>query len=369
MNIPLVDLKAQYNNIKKEIDTAIQSVLDTSAYILGKAVADFECEFAKSHEMQHCVAVGSGTDALHVALWAAGISREDEVITVPFTFIATVEAITLLGAKPVFVDIDPKTYTLDSGKLKAAITSKTKAVLPVHLYGQPAAMDDINMIAQQNNLLVLEDAAQAHLAKYRGKYVGHFGKAACFSFYPGKNLGAYGEAGAVLTSDDTMARKIRMLRDHGQSEKYKHEFWGHNYRMDGIQGAVLGVKLKHLDKWTERRRQIVKTYRDLLNGIGDLVFPYERPDVFHVYHQFVLRSKYRTALQEFLAQRGVATGLHYPIGLHMQHAYKHLGYEKGDFPNTEAVADECISLPVYAELTESQIQYVTEAVKAYFRQV
>lgn len=367
MNIPLIDLKAQYRSIKSEIDEAIQNVIDSSAFILGKAVTEFEADFAKSHEMLHCVAVGSGTDALHVALWALGVSPRDEVITVPFTFIATVEAITLLGAKPVFVDIDPKTYTLDPTKLNAAITPQTRAILPVHLYGQPAAMDDINIIARQHNLIVLEDAAQAHLAKYRGKFVGHFGQAACFSFYPGKNLGAYGEAGAVLTDDATAARAMRMLRDHGQAEKYKHEFWGHNYRMDGIQGAVLGVKLKHLHQWTNRRREIVKAYRELLNGVGDLVFPYEIPDAFHVYHQFVLRTRHRAALQSFLSQRGIATGLHYPIGLHMQQAYNYLGYTRGDFPNTETIADECISLPVYAELTENQIQYVTEGVKNYFK--
>jgi len=367
MNIPLVDLQAQYRSIKPEIDAAIQNVIDTSQFILGKSVHDFEEAFAKAHNAKHCVAVGSGTDALHVALWAAGVAAGDEVITAPFTFIATVEAISLLGAKPVFVDIDSRTFTMDPAKVERAITSRTRAILPVHLYGQPAEMDKLTDIARRHGVILVEDAAQAHLAKYQGKSVSGFGKAACFSFYPGKNLGAYGEAGAVLTNDDALAVKMRKLRDHGQVEKYNHEIWGHNYRMDGFQGAVLGVKLRYLGQWTERRRQIAKLYREHLTGVGDLVLPFESPEVYHVYHLFVLRTKRRSALQQYLTERGIATGLHYPIALHMQPAYVHLGYKKGDFPVSEKTADECMSLPIYAELTEEQIGYIADQVKAFFR--
>jgi len=367
MNIPLVDLQAQYRSIKPEIDAAIQNVIDTSQFILGKAVHDFEEAFAKAHGVKHCIAVGSGTDALHVALWAAGIKEGDEVITVPFTFIATVEAISLLGAKPVFVDIDPKTYTMDPSKVERAITPRTKAILPVHLYGQPAAMDELSEIARRHKLILIEDAAQAHLAKYHGKYVGQFGALTCFSFYPGKNLGAYGEAGAVITDDESLAAKMRKLRDHGQSEKYKHEMWGHNYRMDGFQGAVLGVKLKYLPRWTQRRRQIAGLYRKLLNGVGDLVLPFEAPNVEHVYHLFSVRTKRRSDLQKYLAGKGIATGLHYPIPLHMQPAYLHLGYHKGDFPVSEAVAGDCLSLPVFADLTDEQVGFVADCVKEFYR--
>jgi dTDP-4-amino-4,6-dideoxygalactose transaminase len=367
MNIQLVDLKAQYLTIKPEVDAALQDVINNTAFILGKAVSNFESAFAKAHGVKHCVAVGSGTDALHAALWSAGVSAGDEVITVPFTFIATAEAISLLGAKPIFVDVDPKTYTMDPAKIERAITPKTKAILPVHLYGQPAAMDEILSIARKHNLLLIEDAAQAHLAKYRGKSVGQFGKATCFSFYPGKNLGAYGEAGGVITDDDALALKLRQLRDHGQVEKYNHQFWGHNYRMDGFQGAVLGVKLKYLAQWTERRRQIAQMYRKLLDGVGDLVMPYEAPNIYHVYHLFVLRTKKRVELMKFLSEKGISTGLHYPISLHMQPAYHHLGYKKGDFPVSEVLADECLSLPIYAELTDEQVHYVSSAVKAFFK--
>jgi len=367
MNIPLVDLKAQYNSIKEEVNTAIQNVIDNSAFILGKAVYDFETAFAKAHNVKNCVAVGSGTDALHVALWANQIGHGDEVITVPYTFIATVEAISLVGARPIFIDIEPKTYTMDPEKIEKAITSKTKAIIPVHLYGQPAIMDRIIEIANRHNLIVIEDAAQAHLAKFRGKSIGEFGKATCFSFYPGKNLGAYGEAGAVITNDDNLAKRMLQLRDHGQLEKYKHQFWGHNYRMDGIQGAVLGVKLKYLHQWTERRRQIASLYRKGLGGVGDIILPFESPDAYHVYHLFVIRTKRRIELQKYLSEKGISSGLHYPISLHMQSAYQHLGYKEGDFPVSEISARECISLPIYAELRDEQVNYIVENVKIFYR--
>ncbi|MFI5250975.1 MAG: DegT/DnrJ/EryC1/StrS family aminotransferase [Bacteroidota bacterium] len=366
MEIPLLDLQAQYHTIKNDIDNAIHKILDNSHYILGEAVSDFEVEFAKSHECKHCIGVGSGTDALHLALWVEGIGRGDEVITVPFTFIATVEAISLVGAKPVFVDIDPSTYTLNPLNLKQAITSKTKAVIVVHLYGQTAEMDAIAEICKKHNLLLIEDAAQAHLAKYKTHFVGHFGATTCFSFYPGKNLGAYGEAGAVLTNDPIRAEKIRQLRDHGQTRKYEHKTWGHNYRMDGFQGAVLGVKLKHLQQWTDRKREISDYYRKHLSNIRDLVIPYERPNSYHVYHQFIIRSTRRDDLQKYLNSQGIATGLHYPISLHMQPAYLHLGYIKGDFPVSEQVASECLSLPIYPEMTENQLIFIIQHVQNFF---
>jgi dTDP-4-amino-4,6-dideoxygalactose transaminase len=370
MKVPLADLKAQYQTIKPEIDAAIKQVIESTQFILGKAVNDFEQAFAKAHQIKHCIAVGSGTDALHAALWAIGIGKGEAVVTTPFTFIATVEAISLTGAQPLFVDIDPKTYTMDPNKLedlmKTPKCKSVKAILPIHLYGQPAAMDSIQQIAQKYGVKIIEDAAQSHLAKYDGKFVGNFGEAACFSFYPGKNLGAYGEAGGIITNDDALALKLRRLRDHGQSEKYKHEFWGHNYRMDGIQGAVLGVKLKYLNQWTSKRREIAAKYKQQFDEIPGLVVPFESPKAFHVYHQFVLRTKKRSAFQQYLAEKEIATALHYPIPIHFQEAYLHLGYKPGDFPVSEACADECISIPAHPEMLNEQIDYVINTVKTFF---
>jgi dTDP-4-amino-4,6-dideoxygalactose transaminase len=373
MKVPLADLQSQYRKYQPEIDSAIKSVLDTSQYILGKAVAGFEQAFASAHRTKHCVAVGSGTDALHVALWAAGIGPGMSVVTTPFTFIATVEAISLTGATPVFVDIDPRTYTMDPVKLEAVLAAgpgagkpPVRAILPVHLYGQTADMDALTAIAKKYNVIIIEDACQSHMAKWDNVFVGNFGAAAGFSFYPGKNLGAYGEAGGVLLNDDALAKKVRQLRDHGQSEKYKHEYEGHNYRMDGIQGAVLGAKMKHLDEWTIRRRAIAKTYITLLSGVGDLVLPYEAPKAYHVFHVFAMRTRKRAELQEFLAKKEVATALHYPIPLHLQQAYGHLGYPEGAFPVSEIVAREIISLPLYPELTDDQVQFVVDSVKEFY---
>lgn len=375
MNVPLADLHAQYLTIQSEIDAAIREVIQSSQFILGKAVKEFEEAFAQAHHVRHCVGVGSGTDALHVTLWALGVGPGDVVLTTPFTFIATVEAISLAGARPVFVDIDAKTYTMDPAKLGQVVGSwrknggaqgKLRAVIPVHLYGHPAAMGEIGEIAGDSGLSVIEDACQSHLASLGGRCVGNFGDAACFSFYPGKNLGAYGEAGAVLTNNDALAEKIRLLRDHGQSEKYKHRFWGHNYRMDGIQGAVLGVKLKHLEVWTRRRRELAGTYGSALKDVGDLILPTEMPDACHVYHLFVVRTKRRDALHRYLAGRGIATALHYPIPLHFQEAYRHLGYGKGDFPVSEAAAEECLSLPLFPEITAAQADHVVSSVKSFF---
>jgi dTDP-4-amino-4,6-dideoxygalactose transaminase len=371
MKVPLADLRAQYMSIKPEIDSAISQVIENSQFILGKAVSDFEQAFAQAHKVKYGVAVGSGTDALHASLWAFGIGTGDAVVTTPFTFIATVEAISMTGAQALFVDIDPITYTMDPAKLEHLLRShqpkNIKAVIPVHLYGHPADMGAIGDIASKYKLKVIEDACQSHLARYKDTFVGNFGAAACFSFYPGKNLGAYGEAGGILTGDENLAKKLRQLRDHGQSEKYKHEFWGHNYRMDGIQGAVLGVKLRYLGRWTARRREIAARYKEHLSGVDDLVMPYEAEDVFHVYHLFVVRTKQRSQLQKYLAEKEIATALHYPIPIHFQEAYKHLGYKKGDFPASESAADECVSLPMYAEMSDDQLDYVITNVRSFFK--
>jgi dTDP-4-amino-4,6-dideoxygalactose transaminase len=366
MKVPFVDLNAQYQSLKHEVLPAIERVLESSQFVLGKAVEDFERAFATAHGMKHCIGVGTGTDALHVALWALNIGPGDEVITVPHTFIATAEAISLTGARPVFVDVDPETYTMDPNKLSDAITPRTKALVPVHLYGQPAAMTAIAEVAQRYRIPIVEDACQAHSAQYDGKFVGHFGVAAAFSFYPGKNLGAYGEGGAVTTNDDALAGRIRILRDHGSERKYHHLVVGHNYRLDGIQGAVLGVKLPHLHGWTEARRRHAARYNKLLAGKGDLVLPKEDPRARHVYHLYVVQTAHRDELQKFLSAREIATGLHYPVPLHLQHAYKHLGYKQGDFPVTEALAEKILSLPMYAELTDEQMDAVVEAIEDFF---
>ena len=371
MKVPLADLQLQDRLLKPEIDSAIQNVIETSQFVLGKVVADFERDFAQVHGVRHCIAVGSGTDALHIALWSLGIDSRDTVVTTPFTFIATVEAISLTGARPLFVDVDEQTYNMDPQLLEKLLSKnkEIKAILPVHLYGQPATMDDIMNIAHKYGSLLVEDACQAHLAQYDGKCVGNFGRAACFSFYPGKNLGAFGEAGAVITNDDELAHKMRLLRDHGQAEKYKHGLWGHNYRMDGIQGAVLWVKLKHLRRWTERRREIAQQYSHLLAGVGDIILPLESPKAYHVYHLYVVRTKQRDALQTFLAKREISTAIAYPIPLHFQQAYQHLGYTKGDFPVSEAVAGECLSLPIFAEMTNEQVEYVVSTVRSFFHSI
>lgn len=370
MNVPLADLHKQYLSIKSEIDIAIQNVIDGSQFILGKAVLDFECEFARMHEVNHCIAVGSGTDALHAALWALGIQQGDVVVTTPFTFIATLEAISLTGATPAFVDIDPETFTMDPARLEefmhSSISSNTKAIIPVHLYGQTADMDKIGNIAAHHKLAVVEDACQAHLAKFHERFVGNFGIAGCFSFYPGKNLGAYGEAGAVVTNDAAVDKKLRELRDHGQVQKYRHAFLGHNYRMDGIQGAVLGTKLRHVQGWTDRRRSIAEMYRKRLRGVGDLILPSESSGTYHVYHLFTVRSKHRDALQKFLSNERIATAIAYPIPLHVQEACNHLGYKKSAFPESVRASEECISLPLFAELSDEQVEYVCERVGAFF---
>jgi len=366
MHVPFLDLKAQYTSLKRQMVPAIELLMESSQFILSKGVEDFEHAFAAAHEMKYCVGVGSGTDALHIVLWAYGVGADDEVIIPANTFIATAEAVSLTGAKPVFVEVDPVTHTMDPGSLEKAITKKTKAIIPVHLYGQAAGMNEIMAIANDHNVVVIEDACQAHLAKYHGKYVGHFGVAAAFSFYPGKNLGAYGEAGAVTTNDESLANKLRILRDHGQVTKYQHVIWGLNYRLDAIQATVLNVKLPYLKVWTDSRRGHASTYAERLKDVGDIVTPTERFGNFHVYHLYVIHTVHRDALVKHLLTRDIHTGLHYPIPLHLQQAYKQMSGRKGDFPVTEQQAERGLSLPMYAELTTEQIDYVCTSIRDFF---
>jgi dTDP-4-amino-4,6-dideoxygalactose transaminase len=360
--VPMVDLKAQYEPLKDEIHAALDAVMESSAFILGKAVEDFEKAFAAHHHAKHCVATSCGTSAVHVALMTMGVKAGDEVIVPANTFIATAAAVSHCGATPVFVDMRAQDFCMDPKRILAAITPRTKVVIPVHLYGQPAEMDEICRIAQKHNLKVLEDSCQAHDAQYRGKMVGTIGEAAAFSFYPGKNLGAYGEGGALLTNDDEIARAARMLRDHGSAKRYHHDIVGYNYRMHGFQGAVLGIKLKHLRDWTDRRRWAAGEYRKALAG-ANLTLPIEKEHVRHAYHLFVVRVKDRAKAGAALTENGIAWGIHYPIPVHLTGAYAHLGYKKGDFPVTEAAADEILSIPLYPELTDEIVARVSSTLE------
>lgn len=359
--IPFVDLKAQYHSIKTEVDAAIADVLENSSFILGKHVAAFEEEFAAYCQAPYAIGVNSGTSALHLAMLAAGIGPGDEVITVSMTFVATVAAIGYTGARPVFVDADPVSYTMDPAKIEAAITPRTKAIVPVHLYGQPADMDPILAVARRHNLVVIEDAAQAHGAEYKGKRVGSIGDIGCFSFYPGKNLGAYGEGGAVVTANPEYNRTIRMLRDWGAEKRYHHVLKGYNYRLEGIQGAILRIKLRRLDEWTKSRQAHAREYTRLLAASG-LTTPAEMPFGRHVFHVYALRSPDRASLQQALQEKGVQTGIHYPFPVHLLEAWSELGYSKGSFPVSERIADEELSLPMYAELSPEQVSSVADAI-------
>ena len=361
--IPLADLKAQYRSVKPEIDAAIAGVLEHAQFALGPAVEAFERDFAAYCGATEAVAVNTGTSALHVALLAAGVGPGDEVITVPFTFVATVAAIEYAGAKPVFVDIDPDYCTMDPSALEGAITPRTRAVMPVHLFGQPADMDPIAEIARRHNLAVIEDACQAHGAEYKGRRAGSIGDIGCFSFYPGKNLGAYGEGGAAVTSHPQYADTMRLLRSWGEKTRYEHSIRGFNYRMDGIQGAVLGVKLRHLERWTEARRRLAATYRRLLAGTAART-PRERPGVRHVYHVYAVRLPQRDGWRARLHEMGIQTGVHYPVPMHLQPAYRDLGYKAGDFPVAEAVAGEVLSLPLFPEMTDTQLEEVSGVLRA-----
>jgi dTDP-4-amino-4,6-dideoxygalactose transaminase len=366
MNVPFLDLKAQYKAIKDEVHAAINDVMENTAFAGGPFVAKFEQEFAKFCDCKHAVGVGNGTDALWLSLIALGIKPGDEVITVPNTFIATAEAISFSGAKPVFVDIVEETNNMNPALIAAAITKKTKAIIPVHLFGQPADMDPIMTIAGKHGLYVIEDACQAHGAEYKGKKAGSIGNTGAFSFYPGKNLGAYGEAGAVVTNDDAIAEKMRMFRDHGQAKKYYHGMIGWNARMDGIQGAVLHVKLKYLQGWNDSRRKNAQKYSELLAAIKDVMLPRQAQYAKHIYHIYAIRIKQREKLMAHLTAKGIACGIHYPIPLHLQDAYSFLNLGVGSFPIAEKCAAEYLSLPMYPELTSEQINYVAKEIKEFY---
>ncbi len=366
MKVNFIDLKAQYLSIKSEIDNAIQNVIDKTAFASGPFVKTFEENFAQVHNSKYCIGVNSGTSALHIVMLALGIGKNDEVIVPTNTFFATPEAVSLCGASPFFVDCEPNYYNIDPQNIEKAITNKTKAIIAVHLYGQPAQMDIIKAVAEKNNLLLIEDCAQAHMAEYKGNPVGSFGICGCFSFYPGKNLGAYGEGGAVLTNSEELFKKMMALRDHGSKQKYYHDYIGHNYRMEGIQGAVLNVKLKYLPEWTEKRRKNADLYRKYLEGIENIFLPQEMAVSKHVYHLFVLRVSKRNELQKYLQENEIYTGIHYPIPCHLQKAYNFLNQNKGTFPVSEKLADEILSLPMYAELREEEIQFVCEKIKEFY---
>jgi len=366
MKVPFLDLKAQYDTIANEITTALQNVLDNSAFAGGPFVTQFEKEFAEFYKSESAIGVGSGTSALWAALVGLGIGEGDEVITAPNTFIATAEAISVCGARPVFVDINEQTYNINPELIEKAITPRTKAIIPVHLYGQTAEMDNIIEIARAHGLYVIEDACQAHGSEYKGR-IGCMGEASCFSFYPGKNLGAYGEAGAVVTNNTELADKIRMFRDHGQRKKYYHSIVGWNARMDGFQGAVLSVKLKHLTDWNESRRKNAQLYNDLLVDVEGIITPTEADYAKHVYHIYAIRCKKRDALINALSEKEVSCGIHYPVPLHLQDAYKSLGYSDGSFPVAERCAGELVSLPMFCELTQEQIEKVAKEIKHFLK--
>jgi len=352
--IPFLDLQAQYRQIKSKINAAIARVVDGAQFVLGPEVAAFEENFASYCKSRYCVALNSGTSALHLALLATGVSSGDEVITVSMTFVATTAAILYCGAKPVFVDIDPHTWTMDPKLVEAAITPRTKAILPVHLHGLMADMDPIVEVARRNRLVVIEDAAQSHGAEYRERRAGSIGDIGCFSFYPGKNLGAYGEGGAVITDNPELARTMRLLRDWGQESKYRHIMHGFNYRMEALQAAVLNVKMDYIEKWTEGRRSVAAQY-DRLLAQSRCQLPAPPPDSRHVYHVYGIRAADRDQVKETLHMAGIETGIHYPVPVHLQKAYAHLGYKPGDLPVTEALCQQCLSLPLYPELSKDKM--------------
>jgi len=362
MKVPFVDLRSMHMEIKDELQEVFDRVLDKSSFVLGTEVQRFEQEFAAYVGTEYCVAVNTGTAALHLALAGLGIGAGDEVITVPHTFIATAEAISAVGATPVFVDIAPVSFTMDPALLEAAITSRTRAIIPVDLYGQVADMDPILEIANRHGIPVIEDACQAHGAEYKGRKAGSFGIAGCFSFYPGKNLGACGEGGAVTTNDAELANRIRLWRDHGSSKRYEHIFPGLNMRMEGLQGGILSVKLKYLDQWNDQRREAAAAYDAALVGT-DLEIPTEMPHNRHVYHLYVVQSARRDQLREELAAVNIETGLHYPTPLHLQQAYQSLGYKQGDFPVTETLKDRILSLPMYPGIKPEAIAHVISELK------
>ncbi len=366
MNIPLVDLKAQYHPLKDDILERIAEILDSMHLFLGPNVQALEQEFATYSEVAHAIGVSEGTTALQLSLMACGVNAGDEVITVSHTFIATTEAIALVGAKPIFVDIDPDTYTMDVGQIESAITSRTRAIIPVHLYGQPADMDSIMDIAERHRLWVIEDACQAHGAHYKERRTGGLGHMAAYSFYFSKNLGAYGEAGMVTTNDDELAEKLKMLRDHGSRQRYHHEVIGLNGRLDEIQAAVLRVKLPHLDNWNERRRTNAAHYNELFQDIEGVYLPQTADYARHVFHLYVVRVVRRDRLFRYLKEQGVGVGIHYPVPCHLQSAFQSFRMNQNGLPVTEQVAGEIISLPMYPELAEEQRVYVASAIRKFY---
>ena len=367
MNIQMVDLKRQYHKLKKEIDAAVLRVLESTQFINGPDVKALAEEMANYLGVRYAIPCASGTDALQLALMALDIKPGDEVITTPFTFIATAETIALLGATPVYVDVDSQTYNINPKFIESAITPKTRAIIPVHLYGQPADMDAILAIAQKHNIPVIEDAAQAVGTRYKGEYVCTFGDLACISFFPSKNLGAYGDAGMVVTNNDALAEKVRMIANHGSRVRYHHETLGVNSRLDSIQAAILRVKLPYLDEWNEERRKRAAYYNE---GFRDLevTTPHVAPYAEHIYHQYTLRVSRRDELQQFLKERGIPTAVHYPIPLHLQKAFRELfGYREGDFPVAERLAQKVISLPMHPELTREEQDFIIEAIHEFYR--
>ncbi len=379
MQVPFVDLKKQYVSLKSEIDAAISEFVATAWFVGGPAVADFESEFARLHNAKHCVGVNSGTSALHAALWALGVGPGDEVIVPVNTFIATAEAVSLTGATPVFIDHDDS-FNLDTNALRQELEKRSKAgnvkaVIPVHLYGRPCEISVVQSIAKEYGLSVVEDCCQAHLSYSNDplpeggtskNYVGTTGAAGAFSFYPAKNLGAFGDAGAVITNDDALAKKMRKIADHGSSAKYQHEFPGHNYRISGIQATVLKIKLKYLQDCTDKRRENARLYAEALRDVEEVKTPMEADNGYHVYHLYVIRAKNRDQLQQFLNERKIGCGLHYPTPLHFQQAYSDLGYKEGDFPNAEKFCGEILSLPMFPELEPEQIRYVADSIKEFY---
>lgn len=365
MLIPFVDLKAQYQNIKSEINQAIQSVIDETAFIRGKYVAEFEKVYAEKYGVKHCISVANGTDAIYITLKALGIGSGDEVITVANSWISTSETISQVGAKPVFVDIEPRYYTIDASKIEEKITPRTKAIIPVHLYGQPAEIDVIKTICDKHSLYLLEDCAQSHFAEYMGQKVGTFGIAGTFSFYPGKNLGAYGDAGAIVTSDDDLAKKITMFANHGALKKHHHEMEGINSRLDGLQAAILLAKLPYIHEWNYKRYEHSMLYNKLLKEVGGLITPEVRTDATHIFHLYVIRTQKRDELQQYLDEKGIQTAIHYPVALPFMKAYSYLNHKPQDFPVAFQCQREILSLPMYPELLPDQITYIVKSINDF----
>ncbi|UAM96594.1 DegT/DnrJ/EryC1/StrS family aminotransferase [Polaribacter litorisediminis] len=366
MKISFVDLKAQYQTIKPQIDLAIQQVIEETSFIGGSRVKSFEDSFAKAYGVKHCISTANGTDSLYIVLKMLGIGIGDEVITVANSWISSSEVISQTGAKPVFVDIDPVYYTIDENLLESKITVNTKCIIPVHLYGQMCNMDKISEIAKKFNIPILEDCAQSHFSEYKGIRAGLVGLAGSFSFYPGKNLGAYGDAGCLITNDDNLALKCRMFARHGALKKHEHDIEGINSRLDGIQAAILSVKLPHILEWTKQRNRVADLYSKLLSGIDEIAIPKRRPNTLHSFHLYVIRCDNRNELQEFLLKNGVQTAVHYPIALPNMNAYKYLGYSKNDFPVASNYQDRILSLPIYPELSDDQVVYIAELIKKYY---